>query len=118
MKFLRLLAAYIDNMCVAVCCLPLFLLVIDRRSAGRVALLGACYLTLFILRDALRLSLGKRLMRFEVCRADTGEGATVPQRILRNLTLLLWPVEAILLLASRDSRRLGDRLCGTVVKRK
>jgi len=118
MKFLRLLAAYIDNMCVAVLCFPLFFLVINHRSAWTFALLGVCYLTLFVLRDIPPLSVGKRLMRFKVCRVDTGEDATVLQRILRNLTLLLWPVEAILLLASRDSRRLADRLCGTVVKRK
>lgn len=78
MKIERLVAAFIDNMCVAFCCSPLFLLALNIRSVW----------------------------------------ATALQRILRNITLFVWPVEVVVLLLSSDDRRLTDKMFGTVVKRK
>jgi uncharacterized RDD family membrane protein YckC len=118
MKIERLVAAFIDNMCVAFCCSPLFLLALNIRSVWATALLGAGYVTLLLLKDISPLSIGKRLMKFEICSASTGESATVKQRILRNITLFVWPVEVVVLLLSSDDRRLTDKMFGTVVKRK
>jgi uncharacterized RDD family membrane protein YckC len=59
---------------------------------------------------------GKWLTGIAVARAD--DPATLPTlgaRLLRNLALLLLPVEAVLVFVDPYGRRLGDRLAGTVV---
>jgi hypothetical protein len=72
---------------------------------------------LLLLRDALAgVSPGKWFMGIAVARAD--DPATVPPlsaRLLRNATLLLLPLEGVLVFVDPYCRRLGDRLAGTAV---
>jgi len=61
-------------------------------------------------------SVGKRILGLYVRNHD--DFAKTPRYyylIIRNLFLFLWPVELILLLIDRDSRRLGDKLAKTQV---
>ena len=61
-------------------------------------------------------SLGKWLTGITIVSAsDATTPATSMQTVLRNMTLVLLPVEGILVFVDGYYRRLGDRLAGTVV---
>ena len=72
---------------------------------------------LFLVKDALfGRSPGKWFTGIAIRRAD--DPRTAPARsdlLLRNVTLLLLPVEAVLVFTDPHYRRLGDRWAGTVV---
>lgn len=70
------------------------------------------YLLLFTLKDALGLSLGKRIMNLQIVNQN-GEKADWRACFLRNLTLIIWPIEAIVLIASE--KRIGDIIAKTTV---
>lgn len=59
---------------------------------------------------------GKRLMGLKVIISGNVESVpSAPKLLLRNLLLLIWPVEAILALRDRYGKRLGDRVAKTEV---
>ena len=117
MKILRLIAAYIDNMVIAFICVPLFYFCIKNRSMLSILLLAATYIALTIFKDIPPLSIGKRLLGFDIYVLGSEERASTKQRVCRNVTLLIWPVEVIAMFISPEHRRLSDRFCGTIVKR-
>jgi uncharacterized RDD family membrane protein YckC len=57
-------------------------------------------------------SIGKRLLRFQVLDIKTGLPANALRCLVRNLTLLIWPVEVIMSIINVE-RRLGDFIAGT-----
>lgn len=58
---------------------------------------------------------GKRIMKAKVVRQDTLEAAGPLRCMVRNLTLIFWPLEALLAIINSDRRRLGDYIAGTRV---
>jgi len=75
------------------------------------------FVALFLLRDVLGASPGKRLLGLSVVRTD-GRRVRPFDSVLRNLPLLvpgLNLLEAAAVVRRPDSRRLGDRLAGTTV---
>jgi uncharacterized RDD family membrane protein YckC len=72
---------------------------------------------LYFAKDSVRgSSPGKWLMGISV--RDKEDHASVPsvgRLFLRNLTVVIWPVEFIVLVANGEKRRLGDQLANTVV---
>lgn len=61
-------------------------------------------------------SIGKRVFSIGVrCLEDPGEIPSLGRLILRNFTLLIWPVEFLILLFSTSGRRLGDIIAKTAV---
>jgi len=61
-------------------------------------------------------SIGKRIMKIGVHKAeDTSKIPNAVTLILRNLFLILWPIEAIVFLSSGCETRLGDKLLKTTV---
>ena len=61
-------------------------------------------------------SLGKRAMGLTVrCGNNPEAKPTIPRLLLRNIFTFLWPVEAIVLLATPDKRKLGDMIANTDV---
>ena len=116
MKITRLVAAYIDNFLAAMLSIPVMYLFYLHRSILTFIPLILVYMSLLIIKDIPILHIGKRVFRYDVFDSRTGATATVRQRILRNVTLLIWPVEAIVLLLSPDGRRISDRLLKTEVK--
>ena len=56
----------------------------------------------------------KRIFKFQVVDNKTGEIASPLRCLVRNIFILLWPIEAILLLIN-PARRLGDMVAGTKV---
>ena len=81
---------------------------------GRVLLITAISSIYLIFRDTLGgRSLGKRLMKLCVKASDDDHGTSLSRLVLRNIFVVLWPIEAILLLSGKD--RLGDRIAKTTV---
>lgn len=82
---------------------------------------------IFVCRDAFGISVGKRV--FKLCvKSDRIEKdwrlpddwpkdkADWRQLVLRNITIILWPIEALMILSG--SKRLGDMLAHTYVDEK
>ena len=57
-------------------------------------------------------SIGKRILGFRVFNNKTGEPAGPLRCLVRNFTLLLWPVEVVAALVDKE-RRIGDYIAGT-----
>lgn len=73
-------------------------------------------LALLLLRDLPGASIGKWLTGIAVRRAaDPARAAGIAARVVRNLSLVLLPVDAWLVFSDRFGRRLGDRWAGTIV---
>jgi uncharacterized RDD family membrane protein YckC len=74
-------------------------------------------LFLYLAKDTVKgVSLGKWIMGIMV--RDTNHPNNFPSFVklfTRNLLLIIWPVEFIVLAADREKRRLGDRAAGTMV---
>ena len=67
----------------------------------------------FIGKDAINgQSIGKRITKIKVVD-DKGYIANIFKCIIRNITIYIWPIEALLVLL--DKKKLGDRLAGTNV---
>ena len=61
-------------------------------------------------------SIAKRLVKLQVVDNTTGAVATPMQCFLRNLTLLIFPLEVLIIFAQPD-RRIGDKIAGTKLVR-
>lgn len=115
MKMKRLIACYVDLAAVTLINIPFFLLHIMLESHLTLALLAVCFISGFLLKDVLGINAGKRLFKIKIYQRGSDMEATKKQKILRNITLLIWPMEVIVLLASKDDKRLGDLLAHTMV---
>jgi uncharacterized RDD family membrane protein YckC len=81
---------------------------------GYIALFG---LALYFCKDIFNgRSIAKRILNLQVVDNYTGKAASPLKCFVRNITCVLWPVEAIVAMAN-TSRRLGDRLAGTKLVR-
>ena len=78
------------------------------------------FLALILFRDCLgQRSIGKRIMKLYIGNlSEPVKPVGFMKRILRNLTLIFFPLEIILLVASQDKERLGDKLTYTTVYKK
>lgn len=61
-------------------------------------------------------SIGKRVMKLQLVMKDGHSPVSGIRMIVRNLFLVLWPVEVVMYLAN-SGQRLGDLLCKTTVVR-
>ncbi len=86
----------------------------EPLSAGfQFAFLGL--LILYFLKDSFNgRSLAKRITRLQVVNNRTGEAASPIRCFVRNLPVMIWPVEVLVTFFS-PHRRLGDLLAGTRV---
>jgi len=57
-------------------------------------------------------SIAKRILKLQVIDSRTGLVASPMKCLIRNLSIILWPVEVLASLIN-TSRRLGDRIAGT-----
>ena len=117
----RIIAFFINYYAaVVVVVFPAVLIMSEKRSDGGrirdyiwyVILAGVL---LCILLNLNFLTPGKRLMRLTV--ANVGGDTCVPlwKQIVRNLTIFIWPIELLVILCSRNHRRLSDRILGLEV---
>jgi hypothetical protein len=57
-------------------------------------------------------SIAKRILKLQVVDSVTGQVASPMKCLVRNLMLILWPIEVLVSLTN-TSRRLGDKIAGT-----
>ena len=68
---------------------------------------------IIVLKDVVNgRSIGKRIMKLKVISVSGGK-PNIWRLILRNITFIIWPIEAILLLNNR--KKIGDRIAKTDV---
>ncbi|MCX7920569.1 MAG: RDD family protein [Clostridia bacterium] len=72
---------------------------------------------LFICKDIYKgISIGRWLFRIVVRKADDHSKApSIHRLVIRNLLMLVWPIEFLTLLVSGQERRIGDNLANTDV---
>ena len=81
------------------------------------SVIGLAGLFVFICKDTVKgLSFGKLLMGIRVVKTS-GKPVDSLSALLRNLSLLVWPIEALAIVINSKKRRLGDYLADTKVKR-
>lgn len=72
-------------------------------------------MVLFFFKDVMGgQSIGKRIMKIKVVCKETGDAPNNFRCIARNITIYIWPIEALLVLLEKE--KLGDRLAGTYIK--
>ena len=76
-------------------------------------------LIIFFCKDSVRgMSLGRYILGIAVRnRADPNSVPSILRLALRNVILIIWPVEFLVLVFSREKRRLGDLATKTIVLR-
>lgn len=107
----RLLFAFLDHCIVCLIGVPLWWLIdklVPTEWLG-ITVVGLIYLN----KDCLQgRSPAKRILGFEVVEYPAGLPVSPSRCALRNITILLWPIEIIMLLIN-PNRRIGDYLAGT-----
>lgn len=58
----------------------------------------------------------KRVLRLQVVKAETNQAASPLRCMIRNMTIVIWPVEVVVALFNPE-RRLGDYIAGTELVR-
>ena len=73
------------------------------------------YPVTFVFRDVIfkGRSIGKRIFGLYVLDKNTNEPASIKQRIIRNLFFFIYPIDGIILLATKES--IGDKAVNTIV---
>ena len=70
---------------------------------------------LLLLLDIKILSPGKRLIGLTVVNVNGDTCVPLWKQIARSLTLLIWPIEALVVVLSSSHRRISDRILGLEV---
>lgn len=72
-------------------------------------------LSLYFNKDMIQgKSIAKRILKQEIVDIKTGEVASALKCLIRNLAIVIWPIEIIVVLIN-PSRRIGDFIAGTKV---
>jgi hypothetical protein len=78
-----------------------------------IALLFLLGIALLLCKDIVNeRSIAKRVIKLQLVNHRTGQVAQPWQYVVRNLLLIIWPIEVIVAMIDPE-RRLGDRLAGT-----
>ena len=123
-RFRRIIAWIIDWNLSGLPCLiytTIFMDVFKRpsiQSMGYILifmLLVFLYPLIFVFRDVIfkGRSIGKRIFGLYVLDKNTNESASIKQRIIRNLFFFIYPIDGIILLATKES--IGDKAVNTIV---
>lgn len=90
----------------------------DTTTARTVSVIAGA-MAIYLLKDSVRgRSPGKLLFGLAVRdQTDPNSEASIARLVLRNFTIMIWPIEVLALALSRQKSRLGDLLAKTVVVR-
>ncbi len=116
-KLNRFLGYFIDGIIASVGCYVFMFLAITLKVAVLVYLGYLVYVAFILLRDALGLSIGKKVMKYKVVKADgsslSGDYVT---SALRNVSLIIPVVNLVdCIFVLMDKPRLGDTWAKTTV---
>lgn len=100
--------------------MPIFFMAFEEESFGTsfdwtfyIMIFG---MSLYFNKDLVQgKSLAKRVLKQEIVDVKTGEVASSLKCLVRNLLIIIWPIEVIAVLIS-PSRRIGDYIAGTRVE--
>lgn len=85
------------------------------NGMGAFVYVGMIGIALYLCKDSFDgRSAAKRILKLQVIDNKTGLAASPLKCFVRNLTLIIWPLEVIMILAN-PSKRIGDRISGTHV---
>ncbi len=126
-RFRRIIAWIVDWVLLGIPYLvytAIFMDVFNRPSIHNIGyilifmLLVFLYPITFVFRDVIfhDRSVGKRIFGLYVIDKNTYQPASVKQRIIRNLLFFIYPVDGIVLIATKES--IGDKIVNTVVIKK
>lgn len=88
---------------------------ISPAMGGIIGVLFVCIVSLYFNKDLINgRSPAKRILKLQVIDKSTARPATPIKCLVRNFTLIIWPVEVIVV-CFNPAQRLGDRLAGTKV---
>ncbi len=114
----RLAAFFIDYLIYIVIFVPPFILFVPFDSFKEIFPIFMLILLISIsLKDIFGgRSVGKRVFGLYVRKYDNFEkNPKIHKLIIRNLFLLIWPIEFIIIVIDKNSRRLGDKIANTQV---
>lgn len=87
----------------------------EAFSTDTVGVFALLLLSLYFNKDIFQgRSIAKRVLRFQVIVKRTGLPAKSVRCFIRNITIIIWPIE-VLVIAISPSRRIGDFIAGTKV---
>ena len=87
---------------------------VEQNVVYIVAVLYLWQFVLLCLKDAFGISLGKRVNRMQIVPVDPEkEDVRFWQKVVRNITLLFWPIEALCVIMT--GTRLADKWLGLKV---
>ena len=113
--FKRFLAGYIDLMIVSILILfPLAAAFGLEFMNDNLMLIATSGLVFYTLKDMCGTSVGKRLLKLRLVEGNNKK-PPILKRILRNLTMIIYPIEALIIIVRKDHRKLMDLVFDTNV---
>jgi uncharacterized RDD family membrane protein YckC len=90
------------------------------RGIGTILVTLLVVFVVYFMKDSIRgMSPGRLVLGIAVRdHADPGITPSIGRLMLRNLLIVIWPVEFFVLALSKEKRRLGDRAAKTIVVRR
>ncbi|MBI4699204.1 MAG: RDD family protein [Nitrospirae bacterium] len=113
-RFLAIFVDYVILGLIFIASVPFIQKVVDL-NANTALLIILGFNIMFFFKDSTGQSPGKRLLKIRVVRKDNFGKPKVLSLFIRNLFLVLGPVEVIVLFSSKDHERIGDRVAATLV---
>ena len=105
----RLSAFFIDYMIICMVIIPPAVLLSIPNSIVMVVGVSMVWC-----KDLLGMSVGKRLLAIEVVCLQSNQRPSLWMRFLRNVSLVLWPIEVLVLIGTKE-KRIGDMIANTRV---
>ncbi len=113
----RIIAMIIDFIIILLICqipLHIYAMLKDFNIFEATNSVIATVMILTIFKDAVfkNASIGKKIMKIEI-RKDDNKIPPISIIILRNITVIIWPLECLLILMRK--KRIGDIICNTKI---
>jgi len=111
----RLIAFLIDLLLIAIIVNMFFFAIQTVKSQLLVQFLSAMMVTMLLCKDCINgKSAGKRIMKIEIANEKEGEKVSAVSCVVRNIFVVLWIIEILVLFISKE-KRIGDYVAKTKV---
>lgn len=111
----RLIAFLIDLLLIAIIVNMFFFATPTVKSQLLVQFLSAMMVTMLLCKDCINgKSAGKRIMKIEIANEKEGEKVSAVSCVVRNIFVVLWIIEILVLFISKE-KRIGDYVAKTKV---
>ena len=111
----RLIAFLIDLLLIAIIVNMFFFATQTVKSQLLVQFLSAMMVTMLLCKDCINgKSAGKKIMKIEIANEKEGEKVSAVSCVVRNIFVVLWIIEILVLFISKE-KRIGDYVAKTKV---